>query len=99
MVYRQWTNDSVSEIVNYCNSFLFLIILSVLGTIYHLYQLLCEHGTVVSLAVLLRTFLMVNKSINWHALLLNWNPIGGNSLIMPPVLANKMMLTVDHGLT
>ena len=47
MAYGQWTNDSVSETV---------IILSVPGTIYHLYQLLCpscEHGTVVSLAVLL----------------------------------------------
>ena len=32
MVYRHWTNDSVSDIVN-CISFLFLIILSVPGTI------------------------------------------------------------------
>ena len=34
MTYLQWTNDSISEIVN-CFSILFLIILSVPGTTYH----------------------------------------------------------------
>ena len=55
MTYGQWTNDSISEIVN-CFSISLLIILSLPNTAYHIYQLLspsCEYGIVVPLAVLL----------------------------------------------